>query len=109
MTFEEKRKKIYDESVTLIADLGFKQRISFEEMNFLLSLLDLIFVHQDNPEITATLRQWVRTDNGSEIDDIIKATLMATDLNDQAAVQECMRAIAELLEHRIGNADGINP
>jgi hypothetical protein len=100
MNFEEQSKKVYDESVSLIADLGFRQRISFEEMNFLLSLLDMVFVHKNNPEFTAALRQWIRTYSGSEIDDIIKATLLAADFNDQKSLQQCVRAVVELMEHR---------
>lgn len=101
MNFEEQRKKVYDESVSLIADLGFRQRISFEEMNFLLSLLDMVFVHKDTPEFIATLRQWMRNYGGGEIDDIIKATLLATDFNDQESVKQSMQTVAELMEHKI--------
>lgn len=100
MNFEEQSKKVYDESVSLIADLGFRQRISFEEMNFLLSLLDTVFVHKNNPGLTTALRQWIRDYSGSEIDAIIKATLIAADLNDQESVQQCVQAVTELMEHR---------
>ncbi|MGI5912259.1 MAG: hypothetical protein ACOX6E_06755 [Syntrophomonadaceae bacterium] len=100
MPFRDKRNKVYDESVSLIADLGFRNRINSMEMGFLLTLLDLVFVNKAKPELITALRKWYKTNNGSEIDEIIKATLIATKLNDQESLDLCIRTIEELLEAR---------
>jgi len=101
MNLEEQRKKAYDESVSLIADLGFRQRISFEEMSFLLSLLDMVFIQKSNREFISTLREWMRNYSGSEADDIIKATLVAVDFNNSESIQQCMQTVIELMGHRV--------
>jgi len=100
MDYDKKKKKLYDETVSLIADLGFRNRISFDEMNFLLTLLDLIFINKAEKDLITTLKKWVQTNNNSEIDEIIKATLLATDLRVPEAQAKCMEAVLELLEAR---------
>ncbi|MDD4562779.1 MAG: hypothetical protein PHW39_06860, partial [Syntrophomonadaceae bacterium] len=70
MTFDEKNKRVYAESVSLIADMGFKDKLSIEEMNFLLNLLDVVIVKKEQPRLIQTLKNWMNTNEGSEIDEI---------------------------------------
>ena len=100
MTLDDNKKRVYDESVSLIADMGFRDKLSNEEMNFLLNLLDVVVIKQDRPGLIQALKNWVNTNEGSEIDEIIKATLLATDFNDQEAVEQCTQLVTELLENR---------
>lgn len=101
MSFEdEKKKKLYTESFSLIADMGFRNKLSIEEMNFLLNLLDVVAVKQEQPRLIQTLKNWVNTNEGSEIDEIIKATLLAADFNNQESLEQCLQLVTELLESR---------
>ena len=100
MTFDEKNKRVYAESVSLIADMGFKDKLSIEEMNFLLNLLDVVIVKKEQPRLIQTLKNWMNTNEGSEIDEIIKATFLAADFNDQESLEQCLQLVTELLENR---------
>jgi hypothetical protein len=99
MIFKQKKKRVYDETVSLIADLGFRNKISIEEMNFLLNLLDIIFFKPES-DFKNILKQWADSNSGSEIDEIIKATLLATDISDSSSLQQSAQLIKELLEAR---------
>ncbi len=100
MTFDEKKKKLYAESASMIADMGVRDKLTIEEMKFLLSLLDVVVVKKDQAQLIQTLRNWVNTKEGNEIDEIIKATFLATDFNDEESMQQCLQLVAELLENR---------
>lgn len=100
MTFDEKKKKLYAETASMIADMGFRDKISIEEMNFLLNILDEVVVKKEQPRLIQTLKNWVITNEDSEIDEIIKATLLAADFNNQESLEQCLQLVAELLENR---------
>jgi hypothetical protein len=100
MTFEEKNKKLYAESASMIADMGVRDKLSVEEMKFLLSLLDVVVVKKDQPRLIQTLRNWVETNKDSEIDEIIKATFLAADFTDEESMEQCLQLVTELLESR---------
>jgi predicted methyltransferase MtxX (methanogen marker protein 4) len=100
MIFNEKKKKLYAESASMIADMGVRGKLSVEEMNFLLSLLDIVVVKKDQPQLIQILQNWVNINEGSEIDEIIKATLLAADFNDRESMEQCLQLVTELLESR---------
>lgn len=100
MIFDEKKKKLYAESASMIADMGVRGKLSVEEMNFLLSLLDIVVVKKDQPQLIQILQNWVNINEGSEIDEIIKATLLAADFNDRESMEQCLQLVTELLESR---------
>lgn len=100
MIFDEKKKKLYAESASMIADMGVRGKLSVEEMNFLLSLLDIVVVKKDQPQLIQILQNWVNINEGSEIDEIIKATLVAADFNDRESMEQCLQLVTELLESR---------
>ena len=100
MTFDEKKKKLYAESASMIADMGVRDKFSIDEMNFLLNLLDVVVVKKDQPQLIQTLRNWVNTNEGSEIDEIIKATFLAADFTDKESMEQCLQMVTELLESR---------
>lgn len=100
MIFDEKKKKLYAESASMIADMGVRGKLSVEEMNFLLSLLDIVVVKKDQPQLIQILQNWVNINESSEIDEIIKATLLAADFNDRESMEQCLQLVTELLESR---------
>ena len=100
MTFEEKKKKLYAESASMIADMGVRGKLNVEEMHFLLSLLDIVVVKKDQPQLIQILQNWVNINESSEIDEIIKATLLAADFNDRESMEQCLQLVTELLESR---------
>ena len=100
MAFDEKKKKLYAESASMIADMGVRGKLSVEEMNFLLSLLDIVVVKKDQPQLIQILQNWVNINEGSEIDEIIKGTLVAADFNDRESMEQCLQLVTELLESR---------
>lgn len=97
---DEKKKKLYAETASLIADMGFRDKLSIEEMNFLLNLLDEVVVKQEQPRLIQTLENWVNTNENSEIDEIIKATFIAADFTDAESMEQCLQLVTELLENR---------
>lgn len=100
MTFDEKKKKLYAESASMIADMGVRGKLNVEEMHFLLSLLDIVVVKKDQPQLIQILQNWVNINESSEIDEIIKATLLAADFNDRESMEQCLQLVTELLESR---------
>ena len=98
MTFN--KKKLYAESASMIADMGLRDKLSKEEMDFLLSLLDVVLVKQEQPQLIQTLRNWMKTNESSEIDEIIKATFLAVDFTDKESMEQCLQLVTELLENR---------
>ena len=55
MIFDEKKKKLYAESASMIADMGVRGKLNVEEMHFLLSLLDIVVV-KDQPQLIQILQ-----------------------------------------------------
>ncbi len=100
MIFDEKKKKLYAESASMIADMGVRGKLNVEEMHFLLSLLDIVVVKKDQPQLIQILQNWVNINESSEIDEIIKATLLAADFNDRESMEQCLQLVTELLESR---------
>lgn len=96
-TREQKKKKIYDETASRIADLAFRNELTKAEMDFLLNLLDLVVIKQGNKEILHLIRQWLQSESDPEIDPIIKATLLAVDFNDPDILREKGTVIQELI------------
>ncbi len=92
--------RIYDETASLIADLGIRGRISIDEMNFLLDLLELVLIKKDKRDFIDLLKQWNPGQGDQEIDQIIKATLLNVNLNNTRSVEENMEIIGVLMEEQ---------
>lgn len=91
---EQKVHKIYDETASLIVDLSLRHRISHHEMHFLLNLLDQAVVKGRCPELMEALKKWEPGHLNHESNEIIKATLLALDMQDR----EALKSTAELIE-----------
>lgn len=96
----EERYRIYDETASLIAGLGIGKRISLDEMAFLLGLLDLVFTKNDQREFIEILKRWRPGQGDAEIDEIVKATLLNTDLNNSQSIHDNGEIIRELIQEK---------
>lgn len=88
-------KKIRDDAGTTIVNLHLAQKLTEEEMHFLLTMLDIVIKNEDCALIPV-LHTWMPRPNNSEIDNIIKATLLGLDFSDQAAMERTCSSIREL-------------
>ena len=94
---EQYLKKLYDKTAKTIVDLKYKKKLTEEEMNFLLTLLDMVHFRLANQELLSVLAQWVEKEIDPEIDEIIKATLVSNGL-EQASLPKNLEIIKELLD-----------
>lgn len=94
---EQQVNKIYDETASLIVDLSLRNQISHHEMHFLLSLLDQVVVKGRNPELMKALKEWDPDNLDPEINEIIKATLLALDMRDNEKLKSTAVMIEELI------------
>jgi hypothetical protein len=100
MVSREQLKKIYDETALLTDVLFLKEKISLEERDFLLSLLEMVIKEKNNDELLELLYKWMKENNKSELDEIIKATALAIDFEDEKSLKDNMQIIRELLASR---------
>ena len=95
---DRNRKQLYDKTSTMISNLHLKKMaISQEEMYCLLSILDFVIAKKEAGDILNLLRSWQAGSRNTEIDEIIKATLLQIDFNDPASIQQNQAIIAELI------------
>ncbi len=97
--------RIYDETASLIADLGIRGRITVDEMKFLLDLLELVLIKKDKPNFIDLLKQWKPGQGDEEIDQIIKATLLNVDFKNLLSLEENQTMIEELINEKF--KDGV--
>jgi len=93
---EQKIHKIYDETASMIVDLSLRHRISHHEMHFLLNLLDQAVVKGRCPELMEALKKWAPDRLDPESNEIIKATLLALDMQNREALKDSARLIEDL-------------
>ncbi len=93
-------KQLYDQCTAMITKLHLqKNALNQPEMYFLLSVLDMIVLGKKTEGFLEILQDWQASKRNEEIDDIIKATLLQIDFNDQPSVQRNMAIIADLLAY----------
>lgn len=90
-------KKLYDDTATVIMDLYMTGRIGAEELHFLLNLLEAVMIKREQQELIALLKKWRPGVEHTEIDDIIKATLLALDYSDQDDMDHNLALLKELI------------
>lgn len=94
-------KKIYNETASVIMKLCYDKKITEPEMFFLLNLLDFIWQGNNHNELFNVLIEWQAGYKHSEIDEIIKETLLTIDFNDKEALQRITELIQELLAAKV--------
>lgn len=91
------KKKIYDETASLITHQTLLNKLNTEELHFLLDLLDCVVVTNRQRSLINVLHRWVNTSMSEENNDLIKNLILNTDVNDQTQVDASIHFIEELL------------
>ncbi|WP_054695825.1 hypothetical protein [Syntrophomonas palmitatica] len=97
MAGSEDKKRLYDETASLVADLGLRGRITEDEMLFLLSLLDQVMIKENYPQLIQLLHKWTANQAGSEMNEIIKATVLNLEFSNPQTMQDDLELLQELL------------
>lgn len=92
------RKRLYDEAASTIMDLYLNHSIAPEEMQFLLHLLDGVVMKPDQRSLPALLKKWRSLPDSPDVDEIVKATLLATDFNDSDQLSSNLALLEELIQ-----------
>ncbi|MGI6435791.1 MAG: hypothetical protein ACOX0F_10615 [Syntrophomonadaceae bacterium] len=90
-------KKLYDDTATVIMDLFMTGRIDTEELHCLLNLLEAVMIKREQQELIALLKKWRPGIEHTEIDDIIKATLLALNYDDKDDMDHSLALLDELI------------
>ncbi len=90
-------KKIYNETAGVITKLCFEKRINENEMYFLLNLLDFVCFEKRGDDLIASIVKWQHLNNDSELDEIIKETLLTLDFSSEDSIAKMAAMIQELL------------
>lgn len=94
------RKKVYDAVASLIFNLHMQQgKLSREEMHCLLTILDLTVMGKKDHGLISLLKEWKSNDIDSEIDDIVKATLLKIDFTNIDSQKRNIETIRDLLRY----------
>lgn len=97
MNEEIRIRKIYDETASVILQNAVNNRLSSEEMAFLLNLLDKVFNSTLPEAFLSVIKDSQNYDLNEEVKDIIKANMLATDLNNDQSIKSSVTAIRDLL------------
>lgn len=100
MAGDKNLERIYHQTANLIYDLGYRNQISAEEKIFLLNLLEITIYKQDQPQLLKVLKRWMNGFNDGELDQIIKATLLAADWTDEQSALFNIQVITDLIDSR---------
>ncbi|MGI5880736.1 MAG: hypothetical protein ACOX6L_09105 [Syntrophomonadaceae bacterium] len=90
-------RKIYDETAAVILRQALNNHLTSEEMAFLFSLLDKIFDCTIPEAFLSVITDFLNCDLNEEIRDIIKANMLATDLDDDQSIKSGITSIRDLL------------
>lgn len=106
MLGDKNLEQIYLNTANLIYELSYRLKIDEEEKIFLLNLLELTVNKKDKPEFLAVLKQWMKGFNNSELDEIIKATLLTIDWSDEESLQFNTKIINDLINEKNKHSSG---
>lgn len=90
-------KLLYDDTATTIMDLFMTGRIDSGELHFLLNLLETVIIKREQRELINLLKKWQPRADCNEVDDIIKATLLAVDFKDQSNLEHNLLILRDLI------------
>ncbi len=94
--------KWYTELARIIGVLQVKGRLKPEEARCLLDIIDLVIIQQDL-ELLHILEEFTEYESipeTEEIDEIIKATLLAADLKQPESIEQLKAVVQELVRER---------
>lgn len=90
-------KKLYNETASVITKLYYDRKITESEMLFLLNLLDFIWLDNKKDDLIISIIEWLDVHNDSELDEIIKETLLTLDFTSEESIKQMANMIQELL------------
>jgi hypothetical protein len=93
----EEKKRLYDETASLVVNLVINGKITRDEMIFLNNVLDEIIIKNDYPQLIILLRKWLTDKPNEEMNEIIKATLLNLEFDNPRAMQSGLELLEELL------------
>ncbi|MEN6349851.1 MAG: hypothetical protein ABFD08_10705 [Syntrophomonas sp.] len=96
-SYEVNYKKVFDQTASLIETHFYKKRLSKEERDFLLNLLELVRIRKAPPELFTVLQDWLGSIDESINDQIIKETLLPLNLNEESDLQAALETVKELI------------
>ena len=94
--------KWYTELARIIGTLQVKGRLRPDEANCLLDIIDLVVVQKDL-ELLRLLEEYTERDGNPEtheIEEIVKATLIGTDLKQPENMEQLIAILGELIRER---------
>lgn len=98
---EELKRRIYDETASLITSQAIVNRLTTQEMHFLLHLLDWVVIKNQSRPFLEALHKWGAGPPDSQTDSQVKALLLEADLSNEHAIAVCAVHIEELLSANI--------
>lgn len=103
---EKEKKRIYDETASLITRQALLNKLNNEELHFLLDLLDCVVVTDQQRSFIDVLHRWVNTSLSDDSNLAIKNVILSTDISDEAKVDTSIQFIEELLCSSTKSAEG---
>lgn len=91
------KKRVYDETASLITHQAIINKLDADELHFLLHLLDGIFIKDQHRSLLEILHRWKSIDLNKEVNLEIKKILLKTDLNNENQVNHSIAIIEEIL------------
>ena len=97
MIWDKRLEIIYQEMASLVAVLQIQGILSQEESNCLLSILDIVVIKQGEHPLIHVLREWQASSLDQETEEIIKATLLNLDFEDEQSLVKDIDILKELI------------
>lgn len=94
---EKEKKRLYDETASLITRQALTNKMDDEELHFLLDLLDCVIVTGEHRAFIDLLHRWVNTSQSEDTYHAIKKVIITTDMSDENKVDASIQVIEELL------------
>lgn len=94
---EKEKKRLYDETASLITRQALLNQLDNEELHFLLDLLDCVMVTNQQRSFIDVLHRWVKSSQSDENYLTIKNVILNTELSDETKVDASIKFIEELL------------
>ncbi|NLJ71545.1 MAG: hypothetical protein GX333_00865 [Syntrophomonadaceae bacterium] len=94
---EINQKKIYNETASVVTKLYYDKKLTEAEMLFLLNFLDFIWLDNKENDLISSIIEWLGLYKNSELDEIIKETLITLDFNNEESIKQMSNLVKELL------------
>ncbi len=94
---DEMRKRVYDETASLIMTCFYQGKLNDKERDFLFNLLEEVFVFKARPDLLAALKKWCHANDADEVmQEIIMATMLAADFSKDDEIADLLAIINDI-------------